>query len=84
MTPFAIGLAIVGLVLGVASDRLATRWPEHDEEVPPGRRIGWRTAICGLFGAFTLAVLGIRFEGDQLAFLVFGAWFVTLIVGLAT
>ncbi len=84
MTPFAIGLAIVGLVLGLAADRLATRWPEHDEEFPAGRRIGWRTAICGLFGAFTLAVLGIRFEGDQLALLLFGAWFVALVVGLAT
>ena len=42
-------LAIAGLVLGFAADRLATRWPEHDEEFLAGRRIGWRTAVCALF-----------------------------------
>ena len=84
MTPLAAVLAVVGLILGVAADRLATRWPEHDEEFLAGRRIGWRTLVCALFGAFTFAVLGLRFEGDQLALALFGAWFVTLVVGLAT
>ena len=84
MTPLAIALAVAGLVLGVAADRLATRWPEHDEEFLAGRRIGWRTAVCGVFGAFAFAVLGLRFEADPVALVVFGAWFATLIVGLAT
>jgi leader peptidase (prepilin peptidase) / N-methyltransferase len=84
MTPLAIALAVAGLVLGVAADRLATRWPEHDEEFLAGRRIGWRTALCGAFGAFAFAVLGIRFETDPVALAVFGAWFATLVVGLAT
>ena len=84
MTPLAIVLAIAGLVLGVASDRLATRWPEHDEEFLAGRRIGWRTVVCGAFGAFAFAVVGIRFEADPVALAVFGAWFATLVVGLAT
>ena len=84
MTPLAVALAVAGFVLGLASDRLATRWPEHDEEFLAGRRIGWRTAVCALFGAFAFAVLANRFEGDPLALGVFGAWFVTLVVGLAT
>ena len=84
MTPFAVALAIGGFVLGVGADRLATRWPEHDEGFLAGRSIGWRTAVCALFGAFAFAVLATRFEGDPLALGVFGAWFATLVVGLAT
>jgi leader peptidase (prepilin peptidase)/N-methyltransferase len=84
MTPLAIALAIGGFVFGLAADRLATRWPEHDDEFLSGRRIGWRTGVCALVGAFAFAVLALRFEGDPLAFGLFGAWFATLIIGLAT
>jgi prepilin signal peptidase PulO-like enzyme (type II secretory pathway) len=86
MTPtlLAVGFGAVGLILGIAADRLATRWPEHDEEHPAGRQIGWRTAVCAAFGALAFAVLPMRFGGDQLALALFGAWFVTLIVGMAT
>ena len=84
MTPLMVGFAAVGLVLGLVADRVATRWPEHDEETPAGRPIGWRTAVCAAFGAFAFAVLPMRFEGDQLALALFGAWFVTLILGMAT
>jgi leader peptidase (prepilin peptidase) / N-methyltransferase len=85
MTPLQIAAGVVGLVLGVVADRFATRWPEHDEEeFPAGRQIGWRTIVCGLFGALALAVLPARFEGDPLALALFGAWFATLVVGMAT
>jgi len=84
MTPLAAILAVAGFALGVGADRLATRWPEHDEEHPPGRRVDWRTLVCGAFGAFAMAVLGNRFGGEPLALVLFGAWFVTLVLGLAT
>jgi leader peptidase (prepilin peptidase)/N-methyltransferase len=84
VTPLAIAFAIGGLILGIAADRLATRWPEHDEEFLAGRRIGWRTIICALFGAFAFAVAATRFEADPVALALFGAWFATLVVGLAT
>jgi leader peptidase (prepilin peptidase)/N-methyltransferase len=71
-------------VLGFAADRFATRWPEHDEEHPPGRPLDWRTAVCVAVGAATFGLLRQRFGGDLLALAAFGAWFVTLIVGLAT
>jgi leader peptidase (prepilin peptidase)/N-methyltransferase len=73
-----------GFCLGLAADRLATRWPEHDEEHPPGRAVDWRTAVSALVGALALGLLPLRFSGDPLALVVFGAWFVTLIIGLAT
>ena len=84
MEPLSLILGLAGAALGVLADRFATRWPEHDEEHPPGRRVDWRTVLCGVVGALALGLLPIRFGGDPLALAVFGAWFVTLIVGLAT
>lgn len=84
MEPLSLVLAMAGAALGVLADRFATRWPAHDEEHPPGRRVDWRTVVCGIVGAVALGLLPQRFGGDILALGVFGAWFVTLIVGLAT
>ena len=84
MEPLAAVLGVIGFGLGIAADRLATRWPEHDEEQAPGRPVDWRTAVCALTGAFALGLLPVRFGDDPLALLLFGAWFVTLIVGMAT
>jgi leader peptidase (prepilin peptidase)/N-methyltransferase len=84
MEPLAFLLGAGGLVLGGAADRLATRWPEHDEEHPPGRPVGWRTMAVALVGALAFGLLPLRFGGDPLAMVVFGAWFVTLVIGLAT
>jgi leader peptidase (prepilin peptidase) / N-methyltransferase len=83
-SPLSIAFALAGLALGLAADRLATRWPAHDEEHPPGRRLDWRTVVVGATGAVAFGLLPGRFEGDGLALAVFGAWFATLIVGLAT
>ena len=83
----AVLAAIAGGLLGVAADRLAVRWPEHDPEDaehPAGRPIGWRTVVVGLVGAVAFALLPGRFGDDPLALVLFGAWFVTLVVGLAT
>jgi leader peptidase (prepilin peptidase) / N-methyltransferase len=60
------------------------RWPEEDEEHPPGRRVDWRTVICVAVGAAGLGLLAGRFPGDLLASVVMAAWIVTLVVGLAT
>ncbi len=84
MTPLALGFGAVGVVFGVIADRLSTRWPEHDAEAPAGRPIGWRTAVCAGFGALAFTVLAARIPGDQLAMALFGAWFATLILGMAT
>jgi leader peptidase (prepilin peptidase) / N-methyltransferase len=83
-SPLSIAFALAGLALGLAADRLATRWPAHDEEHPPGRPLDWRTVVVGATGAVAFGLLPARFEGDGMALAVFGAWFATLIVGLAT
>ena len=64
-------LGTAGFVLGLAADRFATRWPEHDEEHPPGRPVDWRTAVAALVGALALGLLPLRFGGDPLAFALF-------------
>jgi leader peptidase (prepilin peptidase)/N-methyltransferase len=84
MEPLAGLLGAGGFVLGLAADRFATRWPEHDEEHPPGRAVDWRTAAVALVGALALGLLPLRFGSDPLALVIFGAWFATLIIGLAT
>lgn len=82
--PLSLAFGAGGFALGLAADRFATRWPEHDEEHPPGRRVDWRTGLTAFVGAVALGLLPIRFGSDPLALLVFGAWFVTLVIGLAT
>src|SRR6476646_2720432 len=84
MEPLVALLGVGGFVLGLGADRLATRWPEHDEEHPAGRTLDWRTALVALVGAVALGLLPLRFGGDPVAFVLFGAWFVTLVIGLAT
>ena len=84
MDPLSFVLGVAGFGLGLAADRLAVRWPEHDEEHPPGRRADWRTAVTALVGALAFGLLPVRFAGDPVALVAFGAWFVTLVVGLAT
>ena len=82
--PVSLLLAVAGFILGIGADRLATRWPEHDEEHPPGRRVDWRTGATAAMGALAFGLLPTRFAGDPLALVLFGAWFVTMIVGLGT
>jgi leader peptidase (prepilin peptidase)/N-methyltransferase len=84
MEPLSIVLGAGGFALGLAADRLATRWPEHDQEQRAGRAVDWRTATTAVVGALALGLLPLRFAGDPLALAIFGAWFVTLVVGLAT
>jgi prepilin signal peptidase PulO-like enzyme (type II secretory pathway) len=84
MNLLAIALAIGGAAFGVAADRLAVRWPEHDEEHPAGRPIGWRTLATAAIGAFAFWLLADRFaDAEPIVQVLFGAWFAALVVGFA-
>jgi leader peptidase (prepilin peptidase)/N-methyltransferase len=85
MTPLAIALAVAGGIWGLVADRIATRWPEHDEAEGflPGRRPGWRTVVAAGFGAVGLGVLPTRFD-DPIQLVVFGTYIVVLVLLLAT
>ncbi len=84
MNPLVIVFAVVGAAWGIVADRIATRWPEHDEpELPADRPPGWRTVVNGTIGAVALGALPSRFDGaSELA--LFGAWFLVLTLLLAT
>jgi leader peptidase (prepilin peptidase)/N-methyltransferase len=77
---FAI-LALLGGLFGFLSDRLAARWPEHEE--PGIRSMDWRTLVVTVAGALAMSQVGARFD-DPLVRAVFGAYFVALIVLFAT
>ena len=82
----AILAGLVGAALGFAADRFAVRWPEHDPddpEHPASRPIGWRTIVVVLVSAVAFGLLPGRFAGEPVGLLLFGAWFATLVVGLA-
>ena len=83
----AVLAGIAGALLGFGADRLAVRWPEHDPEDaehPAGRPLGWRTLVVVATSAIAFALLPARFADDPVAVALFGAWFVTLVIGLAT
>jgi leader peptidase (prepilin peptidase)/N-methyltransferase len=84
MNPLDLVLAVGGAAFGLAADRLAVRWPEHDDEHPAGRAIDWRTVLSAAIGAFAFWLLRQRFDGGE-AFvqILFGLWFATLVVGFA-
>jgi leader peptidase (prepilin peptidase)/N-methyltransferase len=80
--PVAIGLGLAGLAWGVAADRIATRWPEHEADVTP-RPIDWRTVVVALAGATSLAAVGLRFDQPHHVVL-FAGWAAVLVLLLAT
>lgn len=89
----SVVLAVVGGVWGAVADRIATRWPEHDEAEGffGGRSVGWRTVVVAAFGAFGLGSLPSRFlgqglivPGDAVVLAIFVAYVVVLVLLLAT
>jgi leader peptidase (prepilin peptidase)/N-methyltransferase len=83
VNPLVVLLAVAGGGWGLVADRLAVRWPAHDEAHPAGRAAGWRTGVVIAAGAAFLGGTGWRFGDEPLALVAFGAAVVVLVLLLA-
>ena len=84
MSLLEVVLVVSGAAFGLAADRLAVRWPEHDDEHPAGRGLDWRTLASAAIGAFAFWLLKQRFDGaEAIVSILFGLWFATLVLGFA-
>jgi leader peptidase (prepilin peptidase)/N-methyltransferase len=81
LTPLAVILALAGGVWGFVADRIAARWPEHEDGHI--RAVDWRTPVVVVIGALAMGVLTLRF-GDPVPALIFGAYTLVLVLLLAT
>jgi len=78
-----IGLAVLlGAAWGFVSDRLAARWPAHEDGSI--RAIDWRTPVVIVVGAASFAGTVLRFGAEPTWLLVVGAYVVALVVLFAT
>jgi leader peptidase (prepilin peptidase)/N-methyltransferase len=74
--------AAVGVAWGLVADRIAARWPAHDDEAI--RAVDWRTPLVGLIGAIAGALTVARFGGDPAHLLAVGLVVVGLVLLFAT
>jgi leader peptidase (prepilin peptidase) / N-methyltransferase len=81
VSPLLVVPVIAGGAWGLVSDRVAARWPAHEDGSV--RPIDWRTPVAVLVGAAALAGVALRFaEPAHLA--VFGIEALALVLLLAT
>ena len=74
--------AIVGAIWGFASDRIAARWPAHEDGSI--RPIDWRTPIVAVVGAGSGTLLVDRFGGNTGQLALMGLFVVALTLLFAT
>jgi leader peptidase (prepilin peptidase)/N-methyltransferase len=81
LTPEAAVAAILGALLGLAADRLAARWPAHEDGGL--RPVDWRSVVVVISAALAFGALSARWS-DPRDLLVLGAYAAALVVLLAT
>jgi leader peptidase (prepilin peptidase)/N-methyltransferase len=83
VNPLVIAVAgIAGAAWGYASDRIASRWPAHEDGSIRAR--DWRTVLVVLVGALAGAATVTRFGAQPGHLLVIGAYVVALVLLFAT
>src|SRR4051812_31522540 len=84
MSPALIAAAIGGALWGLLADRIAARWPEHEEDVPVPRPLDWRTWAVAITGAVSFALLAARLGGDPVRLVLLAIVVAGLVVLFAT
>jgi leader peptidase (prepilin peptidase) / N-methyltransferase len=79
--PLVVLLGVAGAAWGVAADRIAARWPAHEDGSVRG--VDWRTVVVVFFALLALAAVPIRF-GDTPQRILFGAFFAACVLLMAT
>lgn len=74
--------AILGLAWGFASDRIAARWPAHDDGSV--RPMDWRTVLATVMGGAAFAATVARFESNTGELLVIAIYVIALVLLFAT
>lgn len=82
MEPIVIAGGAAGLVWGLVADRIAARWPAHDDGSI--RAADWRTVAVAVAGALGGGLLVERFWGDLPAFAFLAPIVVALVLLFAT
>jgi leader peptidase (prepilin peptidase)/N-methyltransferase len=72
---------LAGLLWGLAADRIAARWPAHEDGSV--RKVDWRTPVVVIFAGVALAAVPVRFD-DLGQRLLFGAFFAACVLLMAT
>ena len=80
--PLIVALAAAGIAWGLVADRISARWPSHEDGGV--RSVDWRTAVVPVVGGAAMAGVAVRFGSAPEALALFGAYFLALILLLAT
>jgi len=78
----AVIAGAIGLAWGLVADRIAARWPKHEDGSV--RRVDWRTAAVAIAGGLALALLVDRFGGDPAGLGYVGVVILLLVLLFAT
>ena len=82
MTIEVVVAALLGAGWGYASDRIAARWPAHDDGSIRAR--DWRTIVVVIVGGLAGAATVARFGADPRHLIVIGVYVVALVLLFAT
>ena len=82
MTALLAVALIGGGAWGLIADRIAARWPAHDDGSI--RKVDWRTAAVVVFGAAAPALMVLRFESEPGVLIYLGILMVALTLLFAT